>query len=371
MYMWKLVARQKKQIDTDESGFAAIVIAIVMVLVLSLTTLGFSQLVNREQKSATDKHLSSQAYYNAETGVNDAAKAINEGFNEKKEKCGPLTTSDSGASLVSSKYLKNNSVGGAGNSYTCLLIDPNPSDLQYTSIDDQSSKTVIISGVNPSNPNEHKPIGRLVIGWKQAGDGASSFVTSGFINFKAKDDANPWNYDPVLRVSLTPIDDKSLINRNSLISNTFTSFFYPSAGSANSPGSINNASGEQGVSSGKITSGNCNSGNTVNSTTPQACNVVIRNNDPHSDYLLNMRSIYGKSRVSIYALDTAGNPLNIANAQTVIDSTGRAQDVYRRIQTRIPSKNVSEHSDYAIEAASGICKQLQLLPSSGTNECAP
>lgn len=367
-----MLARTPSRDTSSESGFAAIVIAIVMVLVLSLTTLGFSQLVRDEQDSATDKHLSSQAYYNAESGINDAAKAINEGFNQPKKKCGPITASDPGVTLPAAKYLVNNSVGTDGNSYTCLLINPNPLSLEYSSVDDSESTTVTIGGVNPLNPDEHKQIGKIVISWKQTDGGAGRYSTSGITDFNPAAGAGSWNFAPVLRISMTPLET-NLVNRDSMISNTLTSFLYPAAGAANSQGAINNTVNEQGIYSGRVVSGSCNDGNDFTSDeTPQPCNVAITNPDPHANYVLNMRSIYGKSRVSIHAFDTAGLPMAISNAQTVIDSTGKAQDVYRRVQVRIPSKDVSNHPDYGIEAAGGICKQLQLLPGAGSkNDCTP
>ena len=59
----------------DQRGFAAIVVALVLILVLSLLTIGFAELMRHEQRSALDKQLSSQAYYAAESGVNDAVSA--------------------------------------------------------------------------------------------------------------------------------------------------------------------------------------------------------------------------------------------------------------------------------------------------------
>src|SRR5882724_3022558 len=61
---------------SPEAGFAALIIGIILVLILGLLTIGFAQLVRHEQSSALDKQLSSQAYYAAESGVNDAYHAI-------------------------------------------------------------------------------------------------------------------------------------------------------------------------------------------------------------------------------------------------------------------------------------------------------
>ncbi len=95
---------------SKQDGFASIVIAIIMVIVLSLITVGFAQLMRTEQRSALDKQLSSQAYYAAETGVNDAAKALNAGYAGVKTNCAPLPTS---TTVPGGQFLTNNIVGDA------------------------------------------------------------------------------------------------------------------------------------------------------------------------------------------------------------------------------------------------------------------
>src|ERR1039458_10050844 len=82
-----LMQARLTKIKDDQSGFASIVIASVIILVLSLITVGFAQLMQREQRSALDRQLSSQAYYAAESGINDAVSAINSGFNVAKSTC--------------------------------------------------------------------------------------------------------------------------------------------------------------------------------------------------------------------------------------------------------------------------------------------
>src|SRR5487761_1517319 len=63
--------RTKSNIRQSQQGFASIVIAIVLVTVLALITTGFAQLSRREQQTALDKTLTNQAYYAAESGIND------------------------------------------------------------------------------------------------------------------------------------------------------------------------------------------------------------------------------------------------------------------------------------------------------------
>ena len=60
----------------DEHGFASIVIALILIIVLALFTIGFAQLARREQQTALDSQKATQAQYAAESGINNAYKDI-------------------------------------------------------------------------------------------------------------------------------------------------------------------------------------------------------------------------------------------------------------------------------------------------------
>ncbi|MDL2363576.1 MAG: PilX N-terminal domain-containing pilus assembly protein [Patescibacteria group bacterium] len=354
--------KHHRNLSTDD-GFASIVIAIVLVLVLSLLTVGFAQLMRREQRSALDKRLSNQAYYAAEAGINDAAKAINAGYPAAKTTCGPLGAGDTNPGAI---FMKNNLVPNSGTSYTCLLVDPTPSSVEFGAVDYQGvgqSKIVYITGVNPANDSDVKPIGSFTFSWQNS-NGTSTFVPGTSHDFLNSD----WPYAGVLRVALTPLSSGS-IDRDSLINGTSTMFMYPNDSATGSMSTFN-SSDYIGDGAGGILDGNCKTSNTIKS-----CNVKIQTLG-QANYVLNLRSIYKTSQVSIRAFDTSGSPLSIKNAQTVVDSTGKSQDVLRRIQVHIPSHSSYNHPDYALETMSGICKQLNLVPASvpdtsSSNSCDP
>lgn len=342
-----------------QEGFAAIVIAIVLILVLGVTTVGFASLMRKEQRSALDKHLSSQAYYAAESGINDAAKAINAGYASTKSTCAPLPAATTGPGV---DFLKSNSVGttDSGSSYTCLTIDPAPKSVEYQSVDTVQSKIIKMTGVNPADETSTELIKDIVISWQDA-DGSTSFAPAGHTFPKATD----WSYPSVLRVSITPLAS-SFIKRATLISGTYIAFLYPNGSGAAGSAPVYSYADAVGSDAGKIIDGNCNTGNI-----PRHCHVKITDLG-QANYLLSLRAIYNKAaRVTIQAYGYDGSQLRIRNAQTVVDSTGKAQDVLRRIQVRIPSKNTYTHTDSALETTGSICKQLNIVPEDGSNACSP
>jgi Tfp pilus assembly protein PilX len=350
---------RNSRVQTDQSGFASIVIAIVLVLVLSLVTVGFAQLMQSEQRQALDKQLSSQAYYAAESGVNDAAKAINAGYTKAKTSCDNSPTSVD-YSLTGSDYLKSTAVGDETSaSYSCLLINPMPPSLEYGSIDN-TSRAVEIEG--HSSDGTPVAVQTIMISWQEP-NGNKTFPTNCNTWYPASGGSQNWTYTGVMRVQLIPLN---YLTRAGLTSSSTTAFLCPNSGSG-VPGSVDYTTATA-ASSGVVINGNCSE-----TAKPRYCNAKITNLGGlnQTTFFLDLKGIYSPSAVTVTAYGGDGtvgsaNQLNIAGAQTLVDVTGKAEDVLRRIQVRIPT-----YSGYAIpDGTSGtqsICKQLSLLPGDGVS----
>ncbi len=349
-----------------QDGFASLVIAIVLVLVLSLMTVGFAQLMQREQRQALDKQLSSQAYYAAESGVNDAAKAINDGYTATKNQCdNSLASVDPNHNQPAAALadLANNNVGSStAAKYTCLLINPTPSGIVYNPVSTTDSTVVEIEGVDSlGNP---KAIHTLTISWQDA-NGNTTFPTSCSSFPPAGSGAGEWSYTGLLRFQLIPI---ASLSRTNLINNTYTSFFCPRRGDTRSWVDAPYASAVGLANSGPVVAASCTKDPaTRTDRKPYFCNAQITGLGALNEaaFFLDMRSLYGATAVSIAIYGSDGSPatatqLSIAGAQTLVDSTGKAQDVLRRIQVRIPAKNGYDIPD---GTHGDLCKQLQLAPS--------
>jgi Tfp pilus assembly protein PilX len=64
------------QRQSSQSGMIAILVTLLMMIIISLLVLGFAQVSRHEQGNTTNTQLSTQAYYAAESGINDAGAAI-------------------------------------------------------------------------------------------------------------------------------------------------------------------------------------------------------------------------------------------------------------------------------------------------------
>jgi Tfp pilus assembly protein PilX len=361
--------KRYKYSDNDQKGFAAIVVALVMVIVLSLITVGFAQLMQTNLNEALNKQLSSQAYYAAESGVNDAYEAYIHGYLNTKSNCGQSGISTSNPA---SSYLLQPNVNTTTNtSITCLLMNPEPQQLVYSDITNNQATVIEMQGCSttgsPSAPCEvglPTPISSINISWNN-NQGYSNPVTNCSEKLYP---ATSWTYQNMLRIELIPLSvNDTRLTRHFLTNNSFSAFLCPvsnGSGSITLSQSSATSPGNMGLFSGKIYNGSCTS--TSCSISLQVGGLLDQSSQPYGAYLLVVRSVYPNTS-GVYTSITLNNnlsgQLNIADGQLLVDSTGKAQNAQKRIQVRIPETNQYYYPVAAIEGE--VCKQLNLLPSPG------
>lgn len=339
------------KIGHREEGFASIIIALTMIVVLALLVVGFAQLARREQQSALDKQLSAQAYYAAETGINDMRKLlddINNGSvaasnvqNINQNKC--LT----GAYIDSNKDISSTT----GVSYTCAIVNTLPKELKYTKLLANASKFTNFQATDSSGT----PVSLKSLTIKWVSDSASALPPSGstlypFAQWTAG------HYPSLIQFALTPYLSTGS-SRSNLIANTATTYLYPS----NTGGSVQ-YSDLKGAGAGTISKASCNGS--------FECTLTVSDIPAGSDnYLIQFINMYVASDVTItgkYATGptTPDADIHFKGAQTMIDITGRARNVLKRLQVRIPQDSLNLPS-YVLEAQN-ICKRVATEPNSTT-----
>jgi len=92
------------------------------------------------------------------------------------------------------------------------------------------------------------------------------------------------------------------------------------------------------------------------------CSLTI-NSLSQNSYYLRIRALYRNVALQVEGANAGGSQLELKGAQAVIDSTGRAQDVLRRIQVNVPLGATSQNqlSDYAIQSTDAICKRFSVM----------
>lgn len=349
MYM---LMRKINNLQRDQAGFASIVIALVLILVLALLTVGFAELARREQQNALDKQLAAQAYYAAESGVNDISQVVLNAI------ANPATATPNLASLVPNtatpagpldpnkcienqvttdpqlSSLPSNNISSAnGVSYSCVLLNLDPPSLVKTPLSANTAWTTTFATTGGG------ALEGLTINWSSIAGKPAAATAGGTFTPLAN-----WNAPAVLQVSITPLG--GILNRQSLINNTYTAYLYPRCdGPASAPYTAQQAT---------VVDAKCNSG---------TYSVAISNlsGTPGESYAISILDYYDASTVSITNATDGTGPLDFSNSQALIDATGQAKNVLKRIQVHVPLQQPGVTPNYTVEAQN-ICKRFDTAP---------
>lgn len=343
--------RKKSQLQDKQSGLVSIVVTIMIMLIITLIVLAFARIARREQRQALDRQLSTQAFYAAETGINDAIAVLKTNPTATKTSCGADGPFTADPTL--------NSANGV--SYTCLLVNNKQDSLEY-SVGEPAAvaplKSVDAAGT-PTNMDH------IYISW-QGKDNTTLTGCSGL----TLPLADSWPADcgaGLLRLDLVPV--AASLDRTTLVNSTMTAFLFPSApGAGSTTGTLNYVDAQGFGQQGRKYQVTC-----VASPTPPTHQCTMDITVPAGNqYQVRFQSLYKNSRVNIRATNGVA-ALKLIDAQATIDSTGKASDVLRRIQVRVPlSGPTGVTGDYAIQSADDLCKQFRVGASffNATDGCS-
>lgn len=360
----------KQTLRGSERGMVSIMVTMFIMVVITLLIMAFARIAWREQRQALDRQLSTQAFYAAESGVNAAMTAIANGYNGTKSNCNdtaaPFATAygvDNASGIVDSSTIVE---------VTCLLIDAAPDSLEYSNIGMNKSTVARVDEVQNADGTP-AVVNSLVFSWQDttgdtiiSGCPNNNIATNSLVPF-ASWDTNC--HAGVLRIDVVDVDGN--FDRNDLNSNVMTLFAYPTKNGQDNYSFNTSVTGNNG--SGSIVEGRCDP-----TYTPKTCYVRIHNMDTRNFYI-RMRSIYLDNQVTVKGYDNdgaAGEPLRLKGAQRLIDSTGRANDILRRVVVRLPiGSDEYTAPDFALVSAETICKKFSFLPGTipqvegGENNC--
>lgn len=326
----------KTRIHTQQNGFVAIFSVLIIMGILTLLTVGFTRVIRQAQFRTLNDHLNSQAFYAAESGVNMAASVLSPGVNSSKTQC------QQGGTF-------NYVVDGVNNiAVSCLLIDDTPTSLEYSAI------PVIGSGGEPPvsrlSTNNGDNVSEIVFNWDShtGGGNISNRTSAEFLPIPS------WATDVgVLRVDLVP---DGQFNR-SVADSSYTFYLYPST-SGVVAGTVNSGLGGQG----QVIVADCDS-----PTPPRCTTSVTLNGFSSSSYYMRLSAYYNPLQAGVSVVNGTSNALELKDGQVVVDSTGKANDVYRRIQVRLPidpaaGSNNGMHDVFSIFSGVSICKRYVGIP---------
>jgi hypothetical protein len=228
--------------------------------------------------------------------------------------------------------------------YTCLLVEESPRTLVFGDIAvDRSTVARITNQVTD-----------FTMSWQDRG-GSTSFYGGTFGSFP---NAATWgaNNTGLLRVDIVPLGASFTRAQMQTAAKTF--FLYPNP-SASPVVTLNYAT----QATGSIVAGNCTN------TRTYYCQVRITGVPASPNLYVRMRSVYNNVSVQMSDAQTGATLSGFSGVQRLIDSTGKDQDVLRRIQVRAPFSSTPITPDFAIESADSICKLIRFNGTAVTDEC--
>lgn len=330
--------RQSHQLRNNQSGMASIMITMITMIVVSLIVLGFATISRREQGNTLDQQLSTQAFYAAESGVEDARNII---MNDVKTNKPVLprtncTSNAGGATYPTGSKMVLDSAHSV--SYTCLLVNPALTDAEYDGVGEQSTVVPI---------NATQTISSLVITWRPTNNQSpyrTNCPASTTTSFKP---AGQWTCDyGLLRMDLVPT--QGALTRAGLESSTLSSFLEPLKAGGNA-----NVSYSGNVGKANVTGVVCGNG------AGAQCKVTITGLVASDNLALRLSSYYQESNIKIEAYH--GGTLLTTSGQVAVDVTGDAAGVLRRIQVRIPTNDTSNLvPNYAAQSNAAVCKRFEV-----------
>ena len=310
----------------NEVGIVSIMVTMVMLIVISLIVLGFAEISRNDQRNSTDVQLSTEAYYAAESGVNDALAAIiNNGQPvQSKLNCNNNAFYDFNGTTSVINITDNVS-------YTCLTINPAPTTLYYTA--NTASTVIPLTSTTAFN--------NLTLDWGVAnGSSGTSTCNGSTVSFPPVSSWTNCNF-PILRVDLLNANGQlARGGPNDWSNDTSTMYFVPNTSvGASQPASLS--------SRGSVFSAHCSQTD---------CLDTINLGPGGTSYYMRVTTIYKTdSKLTV----TAGGT-QFYGTQVIIDSTGKAQDILRRIEVAVDltDSDTYEIPSGALITEDSVCKQF-------------
>lgn len=382
-------------------GAASLFIVIFFSLLITVFTVSFVRVALKGLQQATTTDLSKNAYDSAQAGVEDAKRALIRlgylcGPSGNQQDCtlakeamqsGECNKALQGIVSDTTKEVKiqqNSNDLALDQAYTCVTVTKNTIDYLGALTADES-KTVPLIG--------EKNFDRIKIEWfDQKNTGSTStdlsllkhadLVASSPLPLLSKSDY-PANRPPIFRAHLVQVGKTYNPADIEGSSNTATMYFYPVSGAitpdTNNPVSLVFSDGGRQVQDKKPTLLDCQKSLAL-ATYACAVELVLPNEvTADSTALLQVAAFYNAADYKITlckgTCSDVNNTIKLNGVQPMIDSTGRANDLFRRVQVRVENVDAFPYPEGALESAGNLCKNFYLTDNTAdywqSTSCSP
>lgn len=370
----------------SERGAVSLFAVIFAMLLISVVTISFLRLMLSDQNQATGNDLAQSAYDSAQAGVEDAKRALlsYQGDCSNGGSCNWPATWDG----TCNQMIRDRGVVTAG--VTADEIKVQQSTSTYDQALDQAYTCVTVSKVSPDYIGSLTPDQSVLVPLLGAGTfdrvrlqwfSPEDVSASGAVTLRSMTSGS----QPLLTQANWADDTPSLMRAQYIQvpqnfalssfdyatgtqSNTNTLFLYPTGGTS-APTSVDILARDSRPNSAGVSSA------ATASFTPQpvrcaasvsaggySCSVVIDFPEPiggttaAASYLW-LTALYNATHYRV-SLTNGGAAVNFDGAQPIVDSTGRANTVFRRIQSRVDLQGTFPYPQAAVDVNDDFCKNF-------------
>lgn len=322
-----MIKKYLKLLTKSQSGYASFVVTLVTIVIVSLIVIAFATDSRIEQKNTTANSESTQAYYAAESGINDAYAVVNYDIKNPTnaiQSTGTQCASTSNAGKVYITNTNSNEINGSNVEYTCLIVNSTPTSI-LKQIQPGEAQVVPVTTTTP--------LSYITISWQDTGLASPNFTgcPSAAGSFPPLGNAAGEYGSSTCGAGVIQADLLSGGNLSSELSanqynSQATSVFLEPTKNFSANGTVATAAASQD----KIVGVLCGTGSGQYSCTAKL------NVPADTTYYLHLQTTYAPVEVFVsVASASAGPALPISNSQILIDSTGEAAGQLKRIQERV------------------------------------
>lgn len=404
-----------------QSGAVSLFVVIFATLLITVVTVSFLRLMINDQNQASSNDLSQSAYDSAQAGVEDAKRALlryqaicseegdavcdqlgtaieNATCNEAITDVIPAADIEqldaTAASRTGEVKIQQSESSGdlkLDQAYTCVKIQLLTDDY-VGSLASSESKLVPLIGKNNDGTTDFDTV---TLEWFTAEDIGSA--SSGSYNVSLTGAAAPqplyatsnWptNRPPVMRTQLMQFGSSFTLDSfdsvNAGQSNTNTVFMYPSSASAAATESFTAIDTRKSSAGGDIPiDGSTFSPRTAScqaslASGGYACKTVFTLPTPvgggDRTAFLRVSALYNQTHFRV-TMSKSGSATQFNGVQPEIDSTGRANTLFRRVVSRVDLVDTSfPYPDGSLDVSGSLCKDFSVTATSYTSSatCTP
>lgn len=384
-------------------GMVSLFAVIFSMLLITVVTVGFARIMIISQQQSSSDDLSQSAYDSALVGVEDAKRAIlryknicdsgtsadcdaakttinSSTCNTAVEALSDITPTDNEIKIQTTTSSGANS-NNLDQAYTCVKVQLNTDDY-LGSLANNESKIIPLKGSDVINT--------VTVQWFSSQDLSSAKTTSLSLLNTPSLSAN-WkaNTPSIMRAQLIQFNSTIGFQLSDFANNdtakgagSSTLFLYPSAIGLNKTAFIlddrsrNSTSTKDNI----LQLTKCSSDNLNNNGYACTMQITLPTSIAASDTgaFLYLTTLYGKThyRITLSNVDATGTstPVKFSMVQPEVDSTGRANTLFRRVKARVELTNTNyPYPEAAINIAGNLCKNFVITDNASdySNSCTP